>query len=327
MHFRLCAVAWAIVAAMGFYAQAASVPANWPASLTIGTASPGGVYLVYGRGLAPILSEALGIPVTALATQGPDQNILLMEHGDAQLGFVTMGVALQAWNGTGEWTRDKQFRAMRALFPMYDTPFQFFTGADAGIKSLAGMADRRLGIGPQGSTGGAYTPLVFKALGIPVSLRYGAWETLSDQMHAHALDGMVVSAGTPTPIVAQLDADHAIRFVGPSDAEIDTARKALPELGVSIVPAGTYSLLKSDYKTIGLFNFAVASKDLPDDLVYAIVKAFYANHDRMVAVHSSARESIVDNLKRNEALPYHPGAVRYYREIGIDLPAALIPGL
>lgn len=327
MRLRLWAAVWTIMAATGNYAQAAGVPANWPASLTIGTASPGGLYLVYGRGLAPILNEAIGIPVTAQATQGPDQNVLLLEHGEAQLGFVTMGVALQAWNGKGEWTHGKQLRAMRALFPMYDTPFQFFVAADSGVTSLTGMADKRVGIGPQGGTGGTYLPAVFKALDIPVALRYGAWDQLGDQLRSHSLDGFCVTVGAPTPVVTKLDTEHAIQFVAPSDKEIALLRKAMPELGITAVAPGTYPSLTTEYKTIGLFNFAVASKDLPDDLVYAIVKAFYASHDRMVAVHPSARESVVDNLKRNEFLPYHPGAVRYYREIGVDLPAALIPGL
>ena len=78
-----------------------------------------------GQGLATILTEALGMPVPAQATQGPDQNILLIESGGAPVGLVTMGAALQAWNGTGAWTHDKQLRSMRALFQMYDTPFQF----------------------------------------------------------------------------------------------------------------------------------------------------------------------------------------------------------
>ncbi len=91
----------------------------------------------------------------------------------------------------------------------------------------------------------------------------------------------------------------------PSDKEIAALRAAMPELGLSVVPAGTYLSLAADYKTVGLFNFAIANKDLPDDLVYAIVKAFYANHDRMVAVHKSAQESIVDNsqTQRVPAVP------------------------
>jgi TRAP transporter TAXI family solute receptor len=326
MRIGLWAAVWVIIATACLPAMGAGAPANWPSALTIGTASPGGLYLVYGRGLAPILSEAIGVPVTAQATQGPDQNVLLMEGGEAQLGFVTMGVALQAWNGTGEWTHGKQLRTMRALFPMFDTPFQFLAAADSGTISLAEMANKRLGIGPQGGTGGTYLPSVFKTLDIPITLRYGAWEVLSDQLRSHSLDGLAVTVGAPTPFVAKLDTDHAIRFVVPRDKELAALRDAMPELGASVVSAGTYPSLAADYKTVGLFNFAVASKDLPEDLVYAIVKAFYANHDRMVTVHKSAQESIVDNLKRNEFLPYHPGALRYYREISAAIPEALASG-
>jgi hypothetical protein len=91
-----------------------------------------------------------------------------------------------------------------------------------------------------------------------------------------------------------------------------------------VVPAGSYPSLTADYQTTGLFNFGVASKDLPDDLVYAIIKAFYANHDRLVEANPAARESVVENLDRNTFLLYHPGAARYYREIGVELPADLV---
>src|SRR5258708_7880882 len=114
-----------VLMSLAWSAPSWCAPPGWPASLTIGTASPGGVYLPYGEGLAAILTDALGIPVAAQATQGTDQNILLIDSGAAQLGFVTTGTALQAWNGTGEWTHGKKLRSMRALFPMFDTPLQF----------------------------------------------------------------------------------------------------------------------------------------------------------------------------------------------------------
>jgi uncharacterized protein len=120
--------------------------------------------------------------------------------------------------------------------------------------------------------------------------------------------------------MTNLDTAEPLQFIAPNDGEIAVLRKAMPELGVSAVPPGAYPSLKIEYKTIGLFNFAVASKDLPDDLVYHIVKAFYANHDSMVKVHPTARESVVENVKHNEFLPFHPGAIRYYREIGVAIP-------
>src|SRR5260221_1410020 len=89
--------------------------------IIIGTASPGGPYLAYGQGLARILSRELGQEVTAQSTQGPAQNIVLLERKQATLAFITTGVGLQAWNGS-DWTKGKQYRSMPGIFPMSDTP-------------------------------------------------------------------------------------------------------------------------------------------------------------------------------------------------------------
>jgi len=127
-----------------------AAPANWPTSLLIGTAAPGGTYIIYGQALAKILTDTLGVKVSVQSTQGPDQNIVLLEAGTVQLGMVTMGPALQGWNGTGEWTRGKQYRVMRVIFPMYDTPFHNFVLKGSGIGSMKDMAGKRLGVGPKG---------------------------------------------------------------------------------------------------------------------------------------------------------------------------------
>src|SRR4029077_104426 len=116
-----------------------SAPPGWPTSLTIGTASPGGVYVPYGQAMAQILTEALGLPVTAQATQGSIQNFLLIESGDMQIGLVISGIALQSWNGSGAWTHGKPLRSARVLFPMYDQPFEFVALKGSGIRSLSDM--------------------------------------------------------------------------------------------------------------------------------------------------------------------------------------------
>ena len=98
----------------------------------------------------------------------------------------------------------------------------------------------------------------------------------------------------------------------------------MPELSASTLPRATYPSLTEDYLTVGLFNFFVAHKDLPEDLVYRAVKAVYDNHERLVRAHSAGRETVLDNVTRDTFLPLHPGAVRYYREIGVALPAELV---
>ena len=109
---------------------------HWPDHLTIATASPGGTYHVYGEGLANILTRNLDLPVTMRPSDGPTQNIELLEAGEAKLGFVTTGIALQAWSATGIWAGKKPARSMRAMFPMYDTPFQLLVFQESNMRSV-----------------------------------------------------------------------------------------------------------------------------------------------------------------------------------------------
>src|SRR6478609_3598970 len=178
---------------------ARSAEAHWPETLTIGTGSPGGTYYDYGKGLANLLTRKLDIPIFTRSTEGPTENIKLLEDGEIQLAFVTLGVAQQAWNGVGEWTGGKQFRAMRAIFPMYDTPFQFMALRESGLLSVADLAGKRVGIGPSGGTTGIYMPDFFKVLKIDAALHTGSWSELAAAIEARALDALAVGAGVPFP--------------------------------------------------------------------------------------------------------------------------------
>ncbi len=295
-----------------------------PKSIAIGTASPGGTYYVYGQALADILSGALGIEVSAEATQGSTRNIILLETGQATLGLITMGVGWEAWNGTGEWTKGRRFRAMRAILPMYDSPFQIAVPKRLGLKSLSELAGKRLGAGPRAGTSGTYFPKIFKALGIPADFIYGSLEEMASQVIGGQLDGVAVSTGVPVPALLEVEAREPLEFIAFTPEQLGTLMRLMPELSTSTLPRATYPSLTEDYPTVGLFNFVVAHKDLPADLVYQAVKAVYDNHERLVRAHPAARETVPANISRDTFLPLHPGAVRYYREIGVALPAALI---
>ena len=230
--------------------------------IVIATASPGGPYLAYGQGLARILSREFGQEVTAQSTQGPAQNVLLLERKQATLAFITMGVGLQAWNGS-DWTEGTQYRSMRVIFPMFDTAFQFVAAKRLHLNWLEDLAGLQVGAGPRAGTAGTYLPTIFKALDIKGNLRFGAWESMTSQLKSGDLDGIVFAAGFPIPALAQLIAAEPVDFVPPSADQIALIRKALPEISRSTVPAQTYPNQERDYATIGLFNFAVAHKDLP----------------------------------------------------------------
>ena len=290
--------------------------ADWPDHLTIGAASPGGTYYVYGEGLAKILTRSLDLPVTMRPTDGPTQNIELLEAGEAKVVFVTSGIALQAWNATGVWAGKKPARSMRAMFPMYDTPFQLLAFQESNIRSIADMAGKRIGIGPRGGTSATYIPEFFNTLKIAATFVFGEWSDLAAQMNARTIDVLAVGAGVPFPSFIELEAKNRVRYVTLTRENIAALRLAMPELSPSRVPAGTYPSLLRDYQTLGLYNFAVAHADLPADLVYNIVRVVFDRHEEMMEVHASAAATVPANMERNTFLPLHPGAIRFYRQIG-----------
>jgi uncharacterized protein len=204
-------------------------------------------------------------------------------------------------------------------FPMYDTAFQFVAAKRLHLHWLEDLAGLRIGAGPRAATAGVYLPMIFKALDIKANVRFGAWESMTSQLRSGDLDGIVFGTGFPTPALTQLIAAEPVDFVPPSADQVALIRKALPEISRSTVPAQTYPTQERDYATIGLFNFAVAHKDLPDDVVYKIVKTVFDNREELMKAQSSAKETVPANIGRDELLPLHPGAARYYREIGVPI--------
>jgi uncharacterized protein len=324
--FRLMGFIFAAgLLAVGASSSVLAANPDWPKSLTLGTASPGGVYYVYGEALAQILTEKLGIPVNQLPTQGPVHNVKLVDSGGAQLGFITMGVGLQAWNGTGDWTSGKQFRNMRALFPMYDTPFQAFVLQRSGITTLAQLDQKHVAVGPKAGTGGTYIPAILKLLGISAETNYASFDAMTTELLAGRLDAFATLTGAPMPAIQEAEAKEPVTFLTLSSEQIEAIRKALPEFSASKIAAGTYRSLDKDYVTIGVYNFAIGRADLPDDLAYQLVKAAFENQPRLVKATATASDTLPQNVVKDTFLPFHPGAIRYYREIGISIPQSLVP--
>ena len=94
-------------------------------------------------------------------------------------------------------------------------------------------------------------------------MSFGTWEELTAQLQQGSLDGLAVAAGVPFPAISELEAKNAVRYIPLTPEEILALRLAIPELNASLIPAGTYPSLMYGYKSVGLYNFAVAQRDLP----------------------------------------------------------------
>ena len=323
-HVRIAAVAASVaVAATG---AAAQDRAGWPSSFTVGTASQGGTFFVYGSGWANMIAEQLGVTGAAEVTGGPMQNMALVHTGDLQFGLTTLGPARESLDGVNPIAPGLPMTNACAMFPMYQTPFSITALASSGIASIADIpAGAKIGFGPAGSSSDTYFPRMLESLGVQFERRNGGWSDLGGQLQDGLLDVIAFAAGIPIPSVTQLEVQTAINIVEFTEAEQAKILAEFPVAPVEI-PAATYSTLTEPARSVAMWNVAIANCDLPESFVYEATKATMEDNARMVAIHNSAKTTVFENWDKNNVLMWHPGAAKWFNENGASIPADMIHG-
>ena len=314
----------AVLSALAFAAPAAAEDrSGWPDSFTVGTASQGGTYFVYGSGWANLVSEALGVNGGGEVTGGPVQNAALVQSGELELGMVTMGPAFDALNGKSALAPGLKHDKLRAIFPMYKTALHMMTLKSSGIDSFEAIpAGAVVGVGPAGGTPGTYWPRFFEMLGKKVEVRHAGAADLAGQLQDGLIDVYAWAAGLPFPAYSQVEAQTDVNFFAFSDEQVAKLVESQP-VSAFTIPSETYPSLGKDNASVSMWNFAVAHADLPESFVYAIVDAVMGQNKKMIEIHKAAVETVPENFDKNTFLPWHPGAVRWFREKGFEIPEDL----
>ncbi len=319
----LLAAAFASTLTVSVSAQAQD-RSDWPDSFTIGTASQGGTYFAYGSGWANFVAENLGISGGAEITGGPMQNMALVHTGDLKFGLTTMGPARESMEGNSPLAPGMKMDNVCAMFPMYQTPFSITTLASSGITSISDIPDgATIGFGPAGSTSDTYFPKMMETLGVKFERRNGSWSDLGTQLQDGLIDVVAFAAGIPIPAVSQLEVQTKVNIIGMTDEEARKITEAFP-VSEFTIPASTYQSLSEDSRVVSMWNFAIANCDVPESLVYEMVKLTMENNDKMVSIHKAARTTVPANYDKNNVLPWHPGAARWFNENGYTIDASMI---
>jgi len=293
--------------------------------LRIGTASPGGTYAVYGEGLARLISQELGVDAVPESTGGPYHNMALVHSGDVELGLTTLGPAREAWQGESDVAPGVEMRDVRALFPMYQTPFQVITLADSGIEQISDLAGRRVGVGPMGGTCANYWPRFLEALGVEdVQYQYDGANQLADYVAVNLVDAFAFCAGLPIQAFLNLEERHDVHLFAFSEEEQALLVERFPVARFDI-PADTYASQEAVQHSVAFWNFAIGHKDLSDDLVHDLMARVLEHPSLPEALHPAATDTRAEHLDRNTVMWFHPGAIRYYRDQGHEVDAERIP--
>jgi hypothetical protein len=297
---------------------------DWPSNFTVGTASQGGTFYVYGSGWANLIADELGISGGGEVTGGPTQNLALVHTGDISFGLTTLGPAADAVKGESPLAPGVPMDNVCALFPMYETPFSITALSSSGITSISDIPDgARIGFGPAASTSDTYFPAILETLGVDFERRNGGWSDLGGQLQDGLLDVIAFAAGIPIPAVSQLEVQTDVNIIEFTEEEQAIVLENFP-VSEFWIPASTYQTLEEDARAVSMWNFAISRCDLPEDFIYEVTKVTMENNDKMRNVHRSAETSIPENIVHNTVLPFHPGAARWYQENGYEIDESLI---
>jgi TRAP transporter TAXI family solute receptor len=309
-------------------AALAATPALAQEQLSIATGGTGGVYYPMGGGLAEVINRHVdGYSATAEVTGASVENMGLVARGDADLAIGLADTVYQAQSGTGRF--DGQALSMiRGVASLYANMIQIVTLADSGITSLDDLKGKRVSVGAPGSGTEVNANVVLTAVGMSYDdieeQRLNFNET-ADALANGDIDAGFFSVGAPTSSILNLSTTSNIAMIGLSEDEIAAARAAQPLFASTTLPGGIYNGVDAGVPGLGVPNVLVASAEMSDDVVYAITKAMFENIAEMQAVHPAANQTTVDFTLNATPIPLHPGAIRYYEEIGATIPDALRP--
>ncbi len=292
--------------------------------LSIGTAPPGGAFFVVGGAIAEVLDAhagddgGAGWTVTAEATMGTQENIRRLAAGELDLAMANAAISYFAVRGGRDWESPQAIQAVMTLAP--NVAF-FITPADSGVRSIADLKGKRVVIGPAGAGFEHFVEPILEAHGVALSdlsPLYGTQAAAVDMLSDGSAAAAFLGGAIPTASITQACASGDIVFV-PFDEE---ARQKLIEeyafFHPALVEAGTYRGQDEDFSCLNVGSMhLITAADKDEETIYQLTKALYENREEVTARHPAGKAINPGNAARPVGTEFHPGAARFYREIGI----------
>lgn len=289
--------------------------------MSIGTAPPGGAFFVVGGALSEVLQAHAGggsWQVTAEATKGTQENIRRLDAGELDLALANAAITYFAVRGEGKWESPQDVQAVMTLAPNVAL---FLTPANSGVEKITDLSGHRVVIGPAGAGFEYFVGPILEAHGVSYSdldvlhnTQAAAVDMLADSSAVAAFLGGAV----PTASITQATSTQEIRFIPFSDEAVESLVTDYPFFDRVTVPAGTYRGQEEVLfgMNVGSMHL-ITSADQTEDLIYEVTRTLWEFREEVVEKHAAGRAIQAEVVVRDTGVTYHPGAVRYYQEIGI----------
>jgi TRAP transporter TAXI family solute receptor len=315
-RIMVCLVLALVVCGMVFGSAEA---AKKPAFMLIGGGSSGGTYLVVANLLAQLLTKNSDIRVTAQATTGGGQNVMLMGKKDMEMGIIDCLTALQAKRGEGQF-EGRQNDKVRAICGIYAAYAHQLVRSDAGISSMSDLIGRRLVVGGPASGTDVQTRAIYSAHGIDysdISPQFLGISEGVDQIRNKLADGITAYVPYPFSSFVELTITNQGKLISLDKDAIERLTSGETPFAAGVIPAKTYTNQPEDIYTVGNTVMLAVRDDVDEEIVYEFTKCIFENLDWLRDQHHAFTTLTLENAANGLSVPVHPGAARYYKEVGI----------
>lgn len=286
----------------------------------IGTGGTAGMAYPVGGALANIWSSKIpGITVTPQVTGGSIENTRLLEQKEIEFSIQMNNITEYAYKGL-EMFKGHPVPILRGIASLIPEPIQNLVRADSGINSIADLKGKRVAVGPPGSGNEVNARMLLSGFGLdyndikPLFLSYAE---AANHFKDRLIDCASFTTGIGTSAIQEIATTQNVKLISLTETEVADLQKKFPFFVRFVIPAGTYRGQDKDVLTVTTMSTLVCRADLDEELVYQCTKALFENLDVMKRAHAMGKMISLDTALNGLTIPLHPGAERYYKEVGV----------
>lgn len=290
-------------------------------TLSLGTASLGGNFFTMGAAMASVIMDGTDVSVTAQATGGSAYNVGAVNDGELDIGMAQASAVATGVNGKDSY-EGAPTENIRTLLNYNATPIHILVNKSLNADDVTDLKGAKLECLAPGDGIELATQSLLPLWGISldeVTLEYSGNRTqASSRMKTGQVDAILDATGLGAAWITDIYGDGSDwELLTLTDDQIRAVCEVLPEYSRMVIPAETYSGQSEDVVTVGLWTTVFCHADLDDDTAYGIVKSIMENKEGLVKAHSFFGDLAPENVVDACQAPLHPGAERYYKEVGV----------
>jgi TRAP transporter TAXI family solute receptor len=282
------------------------------------TGPTGGSWIPLGGAIADAIQKEIPDVTISVSPGGGITNVEALESGKCDIGFSNSSSAVDGVYGRSPFK--KKMENMRQLANLYPQYFQIAVWDDSGIKSVSDLRGKVISLAQKGHTGELLAQQVLEVYGLSYSdmtkvyhVPYGDSVPLMKDGKTNAF---MLGTTIPAPTVMELAKTKKLRLLSLPEDKVKALQKINAGYLRGVIPKGTYPGVDYDVPSVSYFTHLIISAKLPDNLVYKITKTIANNLPRFVEVVKDMKGVTPKDLGSDIGVPFHPGALKYYKEIG-----------